>query len=267
MASFIALVPNWPYPTLAATVNRAERPTSLSIIPTGSVVLSYPYPTSFSDQAMLWQALDSMRFRLLGSYALVRGPDGGATVFPAVLQPSIVEAMLVNSLTKTPDPHLAPVVATAKTIEAARVIIEPPHSKRPHALVAADTVGRVISVDAKTDSFVIDISNVIPESVSVAASTVFVDAGAKRPSLAGVAAGKWVIVSGATTSGTVTPALVGELRTFLRVNHVDAVVVDLGIHDAWEIGIWMRDALGKPTRAGGGGLIWIDVPAKLAATS
>ncbi len=86
LASFIALVPNWPYPTRAATVNRAERPTSLSIIPTGSVVLTYPYPTSFSDQAMLWQALDSMRFRLLGSYALVAGQDGQSTVFPAVLQ-------------------------------------------------------------------------------------------------------------------------------------------------------------------------------------
>lgn len=266
LASFIALVPNWPYPTRAATVNRAERPTSLSIIPTGSVVLTYPYPTSFSDQAMLWQALDSMRFRLLGSYALVAGQDGQSTVFPAVLQPSIVEAMLVNSFTRTPDSHLAPVVATQHTIDAARVIIEPPHAKRPHSLVAADTVGRVTSVDIKSRTFVIDISRVVPESVSVSSSTVFVDAGAARPSIAGVAPGKWVVVSGATTGGTVTPRLVSELRTFLRNNHVQAVVVDLGLQDAWEIGTWMRDALGKPTRAGGGGLIWIDVPARLRSS-
>ncbi len=174
--------------------------------------------------------------------------------------------MLVNSFTRTPDSHLAPVVATQHTIDAARVIIEPPHAKRPHSLVAADTVGRVTSVDIKSRTFVIDISRVVPESVSVSSSTVFVDAGAARPSIAGVAPGKWVVVSGATTGGTVTPRLVSELRTFLRNNHVQAVVVDLGLQDAWEIGTWMRDALGKPTRAGGGGLIWIDVPARLRSS-
>lgn len=154
-------------------------------------------------------------------------------------------------------------VATQYTINADRVIIEPVRTKRPRAAVAADTVGRVISVDVKARTFVVDISNVIPESVSVSPSTVFVDPGAARPSMAGLAPGKWVVLSGAKTIGTVTPELVSQLRTFLRNNHVQDIVIDLGIHDAWEIGTWMREALGKPTRAGGGGLIWVDVPSKL----
>lgn len=264
LASLVALVPNWPYRTFNARPNPSERPDVLAIIPKGSIVLAYPYPTPFADQAMLWQALDRMRFRLIGGYALVPNAAGKASVFPATLQPTLVQSMLVNSITPTPDPGLADVVATAETLEAERVIVERTGAKRPHPLLAADVVGRVASVDQRQGSFVIDVTNTKPVGVAVGRQTVYVEPGARRPSLVGVAPGRWVIVSGRATTGTVNPHTVAELRTFLAVNHVQAVVDDLGLRDSWEIGIWIRDAIGRPDRAGGGGEIWIDVPRRLA---
>jgi hypothetical protein len=46
---------------------------TLKSIPTGSVVLAYPFPTETYAEAMSWQAADGMRFRLFGGYILVQG--------------------------------------------------------------------------------------------------------------------------------------------------------------------------------------------------
>jgi hypothetical protein len=72
-----------------------------------------------------------------------------------------------------------------------------------------------------------------------------------------------VAVYGKTKVGTVDLALIADLRIFLSRNHVDDIVVDLGLRDSWEIGLWVRAAIGRPTRAGHGGLIWTDVPERL----
>ena len=76
VAAVVSLLPAWPYKSFTVHTNASERAKSLSIIPAGSVVVTYPYPTTFYDSPMLWQALDSMRFRLASAeYAPRSSPD------------------------------------------------------------------------------------------------------------------------------------------------------------------------------------------------
>jgi hypothetical protein len=46
-------------------------------VPTGGVVLAFPYVVSSTDAPMAWQAIDQMQFRLVGGYAIVPDPTGG----------------------------------------------------------------------------------------------------------------------------------------------------------------------------------------------
>lgn len=87
------LLPAWPLattptgvPALFATASRA--------IPTGGVVLTYPFPVAPEDQAMLWQAVDGYRFSLLGGYALVPNAGGTVSPWPPELEPVSVQAAL-----------------------------------------------------------------------------------------------------------------------------------------------------------------------------
>jgi hypothetical protein len=260
----VSLLPNWPYPTFALQLNAAEQAKSLAIIPQNAVVLTYPYATSFADQAMLWQALDHMRFRLIGSYALVRNRRGTASNTPEVLQPEIVEATLVNSISAVPDPAFPPDEATGEAIIANRVDILGVHKHRPKA-PPGGVLGEVASVDVARGGFVLDVTPTVAEGVTLQTRTSYfnLEHRPKRTLVVALAPGIWVAVYGKTTVGTVTPALVHDLRIFLAHNHVDDIVVDLGLRDSWEIGLWIRAAIGKPTRAGHGGLIWTDVPKRL----
>ena len=53
--------------------------TTATHVPVGSVVLTYPFPSSsaVTSDPMVWQAADSMRFRLAGGYVKVPGPRQG----------------------------------------------------------------------------------------------------------------------------------------------------------------------------------------------
>jgi hypothetical protein len=42
----------------------------------GTVVLAYPYPDALSPQAMGWQAVNGLRYRIVGGFAIVPGQDG-----------------------------------------------------------------------------------------------------------------------------------------------------------------------------------------------
>jgi hypothetical protein len=129
------------------------------------------------------------------------------------------------------------------------------------------TLGQVAFVD-KTDSvIVLDTTPRTPVRVAISTKTTYEKSGRSEPALAGVAAGRWVIVSGPSTTGTVTPELTAQLREFLSRNHVGAVAIQLGLRDSWEIGVWVSDAIGKPTLAGAGGEIWTNVQARLRAAA
>jgi len=52
-------------------------------VPSGGVVLAFPYPRAHNDEPMLWQAEDEMSFRLIGGYALVPGAVGRGRYYVA----------------------------------------------------------------------------------------------------------------------------------------------------------------------------------------
>jgi hypothetical protein len=80
-------------------------------IPAGTVVLSYPYPDVTSSaiyylpvpRLMLYQAVDGMRFNLIGGYGYFPSPTGkGGTISPAVLEPQSVQALFDVPLMGSP---------------------------------------------------------------------------------------------------------------------------------------------------------------------
>ncbi len=92
VAALVPLFPRLPYPTTATGIpayftNDARR--GADRIPAGSVVLAYPYPYNPDNQAMLWQAVSQIRFRIIGGYSIgpvSRGSSKG-TLAPATLEP------------------------------------------------------------------------------------------------------------------------------------------------------------------------------------
>jgi hypothetical protein len=92
--SLVPLVPGWPYHTVPSDVPRFFRSSEARRIPTGSLVLTYPFPQYPDDQAMLWQAVTGMRFRLVGGYALHRTPIGTVSLSPTLLSPPVVQQFL-----------------------------------------------------------------------------------------------------------------------------------------------------------------------------
>ena len=66
-------------------------------IPDGSAVLAYPFPLDPVDQAMLWQAQAGMRFSLVGGYAVFAAAGKSGTFQPALLAPTQVQGLLLNS--------------------------------------------------------------------------------------------------------------------------------------------------------------------------
>lgn len=265
VAATVALLPNWPYVSYSVTLNGAVQAKSLRIIPSGAAVLTYPYSTAIADQPMLWQALDNMGFRTFGSYALLRGPKGGATVAPHTLQPAVVQATWISSLLDGRDPAFPEDIATASRILAHSVNVIAQRGPRPRVAPGSGQLGQVTFVDAKHSKLVINTDPRTPVWVSVSLQTRYLEHGVVARRLHGVIPGAWVLVVGTRTTGTVTPALVSELRVFLRVNKVQAIVIQLGLRDAWEIGVWVRRAIGAPTIAGQGGEIWTDVQPRVAS--
>ncbi len=82
----------------------AERTTSTSqgtgpsgLLPRGAVVLAYPVPAFPDDQAMLWQAVDGLHFRLVGGYAIRPGPGRRTDRLPLLPEPEALPRALVDA--------------------------------------------------------------------------------------------------------------------------------------------------------------------------
>jgi hypothetical protein len=69
----------------------------LKTIPTGSAVLTYPFPTEEFEEAMSWQAADAMRFRLFGGYILVQGKQNYGVPYQPLLRQPFMQEYLVNA--------------------------------------------------------------------------------------------------------------------------------------------------------------------------
>jgi hypothetical protein len=92
------LIPSFPYTEVATGVPAYFTTSAVDRIPSGSVVLAYPYPYTPDDQAMLWEAVAGVRFRIIGGQAAVPGVGGGTTSEPETLQPTTAEALFLYAM-------------------------------------------------------------------------------------------------------------------------------------------------------------------------
>ncbi len=262
--SVLALLPRWPYRSVSARPQPGEQPSSLAIVRPGTTVLTYPYVTPSTDVAMLWQALDSFRFTLLGSYMVRRGPGGRATLLPSALAPHDVEAMFADPLAvaAVPIPKIPYLAPTTETVDAATVVVGEPRARSGSAHPAIS--GVVQNADPRTRSFYVVGRDGDLVGVDAHRWTRYLSADdlplTRSPApFRSVTRGERVAVFGRTGVGTLGARRVRDLRIFLRRYDVGAVLVELGRHDSKLVVDWLTRAIGRPTRAGRGGDIWTGV--------
>ncbi len=255
----LSLLPNWPYSSRPALASEALSPPSLSAISKGSVVLTYPYVEPATDDAMVWQAVDNMRFKLIGSYALRRGLDLRATPLPSGLEPYDVQGILVNALSQTPVlipfvPYLSPAV---ESVAASRVAVE---AGSPAGAAAS---GVVQNVNRPEGSFLVVTKANDFVQVGFTALTQFQIGTRASTWLNTPTRGEHVVVYGRVGPATIRHRRVGRLRQFLFQNRVNAVIVKMGLPGSRTVASWVRQAIGPPESARSGAEIWTETQRRL----
>ncbi|HLI45031.1 MAG TPA: hypothetical protein VKU92_11275 [Acidimicrobiales bacterium] len=69
----------------------------LRLVPTGALVLTFPYNLAPYDAPMVWQVTSRMRYRILGGEATVPGPEGVALSHQRPQAPAPLATLLVSS--------------------------------------------------------------------------------------------------------------------------------------------------------------------------
>lgn len=68
----LSLLPAHPYPSSSTNVPEwLDSPQGVALVPAGSVVLFYPYPSLTDNQPMLFQAMDDFRYKIVGGQGIV----------------------------------------------------------------------------------------------------------------------------------------------------------------------------------------------------
>ena len=76
VAALLPLVPRWPYPSGPDVTPRFFTTPAVQRLPPGTVIVTLPFPARDKNEALVWQARASMRFRLVGgSPFFVPGPN------------------------------------------------------------------------------------------------------------------------------------------------------------------------------------------------
>jgi hypothetical protein len=88
----VSMLPVWPY--ARQTIRVLPDPVKAAVPAGDPVSITYPYDTVFLTEPMLWQADAGFSFRLLGGYALRRGPRGRGTTLPALMTPAGLQEFL-----------------------------------------------------------------------------------------------------------------------------------------------------------------------------
>jgi hypothetical protein len=116
--ALVPVAPRWPYPhvTVATTTPAFFTTKAVDAVPAGAAVLTFPYPIYPENQAMLWQAVSGMRFKILGGYALVPGPDNVASDGPAPVVPATVPTTLIADYTGLANPGPAATPADLRSL-------------------------------------------------------------------------------------------------------------------------------------------------------
>ena len=111
VASFAFIFPRAPLESQGASWP-ADTTATLDAIPPGSVVLTYPFTIFPWTEAMEWQAIDGMRFRITGGSAIFQyqGIPPSGTEIPPLLAPPFIQEFFVAAQNGGSTAYPAPVV-------------------------------------------------------------------------------------------------------------------------------------------------------------
>lgn len=96
-ASLLSLAPRLPVASERPAESVTQASTIATLVPKGSVVLTYPYPDPPFALAMVWQARDNFGFSLLGGYANIRSLSGTGQLFPLLTEPAYIQEFLAHA--------------------------------------------------------------------------------------------------------------------------------------------------------------------------
>jgi hypothetical protein len=104
VAALLPLVPRWPYPQGPVVTPRFFTTPAVQRLPPGTVVVTLPYPARYENEALVWQAQASMRFRLIGaSPFFVPGPGRRSVLSGSLrLSPNGIDRVFENALEPAP---------------------------------------------------------------------------------------------------------------------------------------------------------------------
>lgn len=106
VVSFAFILPR--APLASQTLPGADSIASLDAIPSGSVVLTYPFTVYPWTEGMYWQAADGMRFRIVGGYGDFHGPQNTGTGVPPLLVPAFLQEYFVAAQNGVSSQYPAP---------------------------------------------------------------------------------------------------------------------------------------------------------------
>jgi len=130
VACILSLIPGWPYtagPSPIANTYSSFFRNDKYLIPDNAVALTYPYPLMTDNQAMVWQLLSNMRFKLLGGYNLFTIPPGYPDGQPAILQPENIESIFSYEADGLPYPLTKPPLLSTITPKSISLFVDTNH--------------------------------------------------------------------------------------------------------------------------------------------
>ena len=142
--------------------------------------------------------------------------------------------------------------ATEQTVVATKVIVK---YGRLRATAPGEIAGVVNNVDMATGAFSVIEPGLGLIGVTVNRHTHYKFVG--HVFRHAIKRAEHVLITGVRHAGSINPARVRDLRRFLQIHHVGAVLVQLRRAGSKTIVAWVTKALGPPTHALHGGDLWI----------
>jgi len=119
LVALMPLLPALPFASAPARAPALFTSHAAEVRPAGAVALTFPFGRVPNTDAMLWQAVSGMRFRIVGGYVIVPGPDGRSTWQLDPPGPPVISAVFLAGTKLYPK---APPAAQPQTLAAIRLL-------------------------------------------------------------------------------------------------------------------------------------------------
>jgi hypothetical protein len=119
LVALLPLLPALPFASAPARAPALFTSHAAEVRPAGAVALTFPFSRVPNTDAMLWQAASGMRFRIVGGYVIVPGPDGRSTWQLNPPGPPVISAIFLAGTKLYPK---APPAAQPQTLAAIRLL-------------------------------------------------------------------------------------------------------------------------------------------------